>query len=97
MRTAVQQTSIAAYHHQEAIGSAQCQRDEILGFIKIRGGDWSIGEVATFLGLQKSSVSARVNELLAARHVVEAPKRLDGFSGRLVRPVRLPQSQLDLF
>ena len=59
--------------------------------ITARGGDWSIGELAKAMDLQKSTVSARLNELLNdTKELVERPKRKDRVSGITVRPVGLP-------
>ena len=67
------------------------QRARILAFIKARGGDWSIGELAKAMDLQKSTVSARLNELLKeTKELVERPKRKDRISGITIRPVGLP-------
>lgn len=92
-------TACDSFHVHHAIGSAKYQQAEILGFFEARGGDWSIGEVAEFLGLQKSTVSARIYELMhqSPPALVAAPKRKDGFSGVTVRPVCLPQKQMRLF
>ena len=62
-----------------------------MSFIAARGGDWSIGELAKSLNLEKSTVSARVFELLHdTKELVECPKRKDRESGVTVRPVSLP-------
>lgn len=91
MRTAVQTTSSDAYRTHRGSGQAAQQRNRILDFIKGRGGDWSIGELAQILTLQKSTVSARLNELLNdTKELVERPKRKDRISGITIRPVGLP-------
>lgn len=91
MRTAARSTSIDAYHTHRRSGQSAQQRNRILEFIKARGGDWSIGEIAQALTLQKSTVSARVNELLNdTKQLVERPKRKDRISGITIRPVALP-------
>lgn len=99
MRIAAASTSIDAYHAHRSTGQSAQQRNRILAFIKARGGDWSIGEIAQALSLQKSTVSARVNELLnETKELVEKPKRPDRVSGIRVRPVGLPlKGQLGLF
>ena len=97
MRIAQSFTSCDAYaaHHATGKASAQCAR--ILGFIASRGGDWSIGEVAHALGLEKSTVSARMNELLATGELEAKPNRNDRVSGITVRPVGLPvMGQMEL-
>jgi hypothetical protein len=90
------QTAIECYHGHQTQSAAQ--RTRVLQFIETRGGSWSIGELAHALGLQKSTVSARVNELLyQTKELVEWPKRKDRRSGVMVRPVSLPAVQRDLF
>lgn len=91
MRIAARETSIDAFHGHRASGRAPDQRGRIVAFIREQGGDWSIGELAHAMGLQKSTVSGRVNELLnETRELVELPKRKDMVSGIMVRPVGLP-------
>lgn len=97
MRTNVADTSIDAFHAHRGSGLLSRQREHILRHIQNVGGDWSIGEIAHMLAMQKSTVSARINELLADRLVVEFPKRKDRFSGVKVRPVGLPPKQGGLF
>ena len=89
MRIAQQETAISAFRGHA--GQSSQQRERILQFIRARGGDWSIGEIAGATGLQKSTVSGRVNELVNDTHqLVERPKRKDRVSGVTVRPVGLP-------
>jgi len=99
MRTAARSTSIDAYHAHRSTGQSAQQRTRILEFIKARGGDWSIGEIAQVLSMQKSTVSARIWECLHETHdLVEAGKRRDRVSGITVRVVRLPiVGQMGLF
>ncbi len=98
MRTAVTTTSIDAFRAHRGNGRAFAQRDRILHFIREQGGDWSIGELAGALELDKSTVSARVHELLNdTRELVAKPRRKDGMSGVTVRPVGLPAGQRELF
>jgi DNA-binding MarR family transcriptional regulator len=89
--TAVQ-TSINAFHDHKASGKSADQRSRILGFIEAAGGDWSIGEIARALGLEKSTVSARINELVRETgELVERPKRKDRVSNITIRPVAIPE------
>lgn len=89
-------TAIEAYHGHQCKSAAQ--RTRILEFISSHGGDWSIGEIARVMGLQNSTVSARLNELLYETHeLVESARRKDRYSGIHIRPVKLPALQLDLF
>ena len=88
-------TAIASFHSLGAKGAAQ--RDRILMFIKARGGSWSIGELAEALEMQKSTISARVNELLHSGDLEDKGRRRDRCSGITVRPVGLPAGQVGLF
>lgn len=99
MRTAVQITSADAYDAHRMSGKAAAQQARIVEFIKSSGGDWSIGELAYSLGMEKSTVSARVWECLhESQTLVEAARRKDRYSGVLVRPVKLPVvGQAELF
>lgn len=82
-------TAIDAYHAHH--GKSADQRNRILNFVASRGGDWSIGEIASELMIEKSTVSARVNELLNQTGELEAkPKRKDRISDVVIRPVGLP-------
>ncbi len=84
------QTSINAYQAHRAAGRARGQCLLILNFIRDSKGDWSIGELAQALEMDKSSVSARVFELLHdTRELVASTRRKDRVSGVTVRPVSL--------
>lgn len=90
-------TACDAFHAHRASGMGTQQRALILAFIRERGGGWSIGELAHVLDLQKSTVSARVNELLATEELEAKPNRKDRRSGITVRPVGLPvMGQMEL-
>lgn len=98
MQTNVRETSRDSLLAHQVTGQSAQQRNRILAFIKARGGDWSIGELAQELTLQKSTVSARVNELLNdTKELVEAPRRKDRISGITIRPVAIPPIQKELF
>lgn len=91
MLTNVRDTSCDSFRTHRGTGQSAAQRARILAFITARGGDWSIGELAKAMDLQKSTVSARLNELLNdTKELVERPKRKDRISGITVRPVGLP-------
>lgn len=73
------------------------QRERIKAFITRNGGDWSIGELAAALDMEKSTVSARINEMVHETGELEAKKkRKDRRSAILIRPVGLPAQQLEL-
>ena len=99
MRTNAQPTSIDAFHAHQGTGKAANQRADILDFIARSGGDWSIGELAEAMLLQKSTVSARIWECLnETSELIEYPKRKDRVSGITIRPVGLPwRGQGELF
>lgn len=87
-------TSIHAYEAHQAAGRARGQCLRILNYIRAAGGDWSIGELAQALAMDKSTVSARVFELLnESRELVARPRRKDRVSGILVRPVALARQR----
>jgi DNA-binding MarR family transcriptional regulator len=88
-------TAIDAFHAHR--GKSAAQRERVIAFIDRQGGDWSIGEIASMMYLEKSTVSARLNELLATGELEVRPKRKDLISGVTVRPVGLPVSQRSLF
>ena len=91
------ETAIDAFHAHRSEGKATVQQQRILAFIGRRGGDWSIGELAHSLDLEKSTVSARVNELIHDKKLTASDKRRDRISGITIRPVRLPAKQMGLF
>lgn len=97
MRIAQAPTACDAFHAHSENGLASGQRNKILAFIEANGGSWSIGELAEALGMQKSTVSARLNEMLNQFGLlVEKPKRKDRLSNITIRPVGLPAKQLEL-
>lgn len=97
MRTAVRDTSIGAYRELVSSGARESLHEKIVTHIKQCGGDWTIGELSKALHIDKSTVSARLNELLASGALAEAAKRKDKVSGITVRPVAIPDAQGRLF
>lgn len=90
-------TACDAFHAHSENGLASGQRSKILHFIETNGGSWSIGELAEALKMQKSTVSARLNEMLHDfGMLVEKPKRKDRLTNIKIRPVGLPAKQLEL-
>lgn len=99
MRIAQSFTACDAYAAIKASGQAEKQRSRVLAFITERGGDWSIGELAHAMGMEKSTVSRCLNEMLNDIHPpIEAkPERKDRCSGIRIRPVGLPvMGQMEL-
>ena len=91
-------TACDAFHAHADSGLASGQRALIIGFIERHGGSWSIGELADALSMQKSTVSARLNELLHETGELEVkPKRKDRLTNITIRPVGLPVKQGELF
>lgn len=99
MKIAQQITAVDAYDAHRACGKARAQRERILDHIKAHGGDWSIGEIAHALRMEKSTASARLNELLYdSGELVDKCRRRDRVSGITVRAVGLPAlGQRELF
>lgn len=91
-------TACDSFHAHSDCGLASSQRMKIVEFIEKNGGSWSIGELAQALEMQKSTVSARINECLNefGLLVVKA-KRKDRLSNIRIRPVGLPPKNLELF
>lgn len=96
MRHAATETQIDAYHAHVSTGGAKYQRGRLLEHFYVYGGNWSIGELAQALRMDKSTVSARINELLKSGDLIDLPKRRDLISGVLIRPVALPKVQMEL-
>ena len=93
MRIDQAQTACAAYDAVRASGTSSHQCARILDFITANSiTDWSIGEIAHFLGMEKSTVSARLNAMLNEIDppIVAKPTRKDRRSGITIRPVGLP-------
>lgn len=100
MLTMATETSIDAYHAHVGSGKAHAQRSRIIEFIRANRRfhcDWSIGEIAAAMRMERSTVSARLNEMLKAGDLVEQPKRQDRVSGIRVRPVTINPQQWELF
>ncbi|MGA4125524.1 MarR family transcriptional regulator [Ralstonia nicotianae] len=92
----IAETSIDAYHSRSrrTIGQAQC--DRIVEYVE-RAGTATIAEIAQALHIEKSSVSGRRNELIAAGRLVLSHNRECTITGRWVQAVKLPQKQRSLF
>ncbi|CBJ38304.1 conserved protein of unknown function [Ralstonia solanacearum CMR15] len=96
MRTAVSETSIDAYHSSDRrnLGKTQCER--IADYVA-NVGTATIAEIARALRMEKSSVSGRRNELIAAGCLVLGARRQCSVTGRSVQSVKLPSKQESLF
>ncbi len=89
MRTSVAPTSIACYHDHVVRNLARGQYDTILSVMR-EGRDYSLTELAMMTGIDKSTVSARINELRSAKRIEKAPKRKCSVTGIRITPSRLP-------
>ena len=65
MKIEQQFTACDAYQTHKTTGKASAQRVRIMDYIEARAGmDFSIGEIAKALTMEKSTARARINELL---------------------------------
>ena len=96
MRTQVTETSIDAYHSRSRRTAGQLQCDRIVEYVE-RAGTATIAEIAKALHMEKSSVSGRRNELIAAGRLVLAGVRKCSVTNRTVQSVKLPTMQRPLF
>ena len=89
MRKNVTRTSKDAYKYIRTTGSNLTQYIRILGLLKKAKSGLTIAEINARTGLQKSSISARLRELLEAKVLIEMPKRKQKTGGCMARPVAL--------
>ena len=95
--TKVTETSKDAYHSARTRSATKLQCDRIAEYVASVG-NATIAEIAKALGMEKSSVSGRRNELIAAgRLVLLDEERKCKVTGRTVQAVKLPQKQGSLF
>jgi DNA-binding GntR family transcriptional regulator len=95
MKTAVQSTSIQAYHAIRDDGHECRQSDQVMQAINA-GFDYSLRELSQLTGIPVHTVSARVNKLKKDGMLEHANKRRCMVSGVTINPVRLPAGQLEL-
>jgi len=88
MRTDTQKTSIDAYREHRATGHVTSSQQEILKNM-MPGRDYSLSELSAMTGIEKSSVSGRINELKASGQVVESRKRACHVTSKTVTAVKL--------
>lgn len=89
MKKNVRDTSKAAYMTIKKEGRAVSQYVQIVQFLKRFKNGMTIAELHAKTGLQKSSISARIRELVEAKILKELPKRKQTTGGCLARPVAL--------
>lgn len=84
------ETACAVFH----ASNFQPQQQRILDLLECHGGDWTIGEIANFLRMDKSAVSGRRNALLAIGAIELGDERKCRISGKTVQTVHI---KADLF
>lgn len=87
MRTAIRETSRAAYQDLRESGRVTSSQQAILSAMR-PGRDYSLSELAAMTGIEKSSVSGRINELLASGQVVISRMRACKITGKTVRATK---------
>lgn len=89
MRKNVRDTSKYAYKYIRTTGGTISQYARIVGLLKRFKNGMTIAELNAKTGYQKSSISARIRELVDARILKKLPKRKQTTGGCLARPVAL--------
>lgn len=95
MRTAVADTSIAAYH---AMGPklGHQQRVIVEHMAKHCHRDFTRAELAHCMGYRVASICGRANELVKLQMLTEGPRRRCAITGSSAHPLRLAPAQMDL-
>lgn len=83
------QTSKDAYIYIKTTGGTISQYASIVGLLKRFKNGMTIAELNVKTGYQKSSISARIRELVEAKILKELPKRKQTTGGCIARPVAL--------
>lgn len=93
------QTQIDSYHAH--IPKSAVQHELILDFLanarRYSNVDFSINELSQLMGWRHSTLSARLNEMLKSKQLVECEHRKDRYSNVMCRPIALGTKQLELF
>lgn len=92
----VAETSMDAFRRGRTTSTAKLQCDRIADYVA-RVGTATIAEIALALRIEKSSVSARRSELIAAKRLELAEERKCNATGRWVQSVRMAPAQVRLF
>jgi DNA-binding MarR family transcriptional regulator len=96
MRTNVAETSVDCFYKRLHDGSLTKSEAQVLAGYAA-GENFTCRELAKKLNLESSSVSGRINSLLAKRVVVDLGRRVCKVTGESVRMTALPEKQGDLF
>jgi DNA-binding MarR family transcriptional regulator len=83
----IAQTSVAAYHEHRASGHVTSSQQAILNKM-MPGRDYSLSELSAMTGVEKSSVSGRINEMLETGAVVISRLRACKVTGKTVRATK---------
>jgi predicted transcriptional regulator len=86
----VSETSIDCFYGHVVPVLAQPQQIEILAAMDL-GRDYSLSEISRATGIEKSTVSARVNSMKSAGLVEHGPARKCSITGITIKPVRKPR------
>lgn len=87
MLTNVTETSRQAYAEHRASGLVTASQQKVLEVMR-HGRDYSLSELSAMTGIEKSSVSGRINELKKLGQVVESRKRSCHVTGKTVTAVK---------
>lgn len=87
MLTNVTETSRQAYAEHRASGLVTASQQKVLEVMR-HGRDYSLSELSAMTGIEKSSVSGRINELLASGQVVISRMRTCKVTGKKVRATK---------
>lgn len=96
MKTAVQDTSISNYYTRVVPDLQDKQEQRIVAFISAHGPS-TIGEIASGLGMEKLTVSARQNKLRKDGVLIFGDRRKCKESHVTCKPLKLHPGQVELF
>lgn len=88
MKTAVAETSLAAYDELRSTGKLNTRQQQVMAVIQ-PGRDYSLQELVMLSGLPINCVSGRVKELKDAGQLKHGPKRPCSLTGKTIHPVRV--------
>lgn len=87
MRIAQTETAIESFHAHRASGHVTSSQQAILDAMK-PGRDYSLSELSAMTGIEKSSVSGRINEMLESGAVVVSRLRACKVTGKKARATK---------
>lgn len=99
MKIAQIETAIDSFHahHNKSAVQHQIILDFLANARRYSNVDFSINELSQLMGWRHSTLSARLNEMLKSKQLVECEHRKDRYSNVMCRPVALGTKQLELF